>query len=373
MPMASAISIAIAASWIVTGSFSTISSVTGFWMRTESPRSPCSTPESQYPYRSGSGSSRWNLARRYATTFGARSSPASAIAGSPGSSCCSPKIRIETKNSVGTRVARRCSRYFSTSIHSQALHAHQAVGHRTQAGKLRGMRPQPIAVVQIHDRPLFRHFGCDLLEQPGALRRIERGARAVDEIVQLGLADAGVVQRLLAREVDMQVAVRIGAPAPGEHVGLELAFVGQVERGRELGGLDLDVEAGVLRHRLHHLRDALRVGGCRRHEREARVRHARGREQRLGLRHVALRHRDVPRVIAVGGGDPLVTGDGLAVHRDFYQRIAVERELEGLAHACVPAERILLREVALADIDGDALVADLDDAVDLEAAVAPQA
>ena len=34
---------------MVTGSFSRISSVTGFWMRTESPRSPCSTPESPVP------------------------------------------------------------------------------------------------------------------------------------------------------------------------------------------------------------------------------------------------------------------------------------------------------------------------------------
>ena len=35
---------------------------------------------------------------------------ASAIAGSPGRSCCSPKIRIETKNSVGAIVARRWRR-----------------------------------------------------------------------------------------------------------------------------------------------------------------------------------------------------------------------------------------------------------------------
>jgi hypothetical protein len=33
-----------------------------------------------------------------------------AVLGSPGRSCCSPKIRTETKNSVGTIVARRCSR-----------------------------------------------------------------------------------------------------------------------------------------------------------------------------------------------------------------------------------------------------------------------
>jgi hypothetical protein len=45
--MTTAISIAISASSIVTGSFSMISSVTGFWMRSESPRSPLATPPSQ--------------------------------------------------------------------------------------------------------------------------------------------------------------------------------------------------------------------------------------------------------------------------------------------------------------------------------------
>ena len=38
-------------------------------------------------------------------TFGSCSSPARIIAGSPGSSCCSPKISIDTKTSVGTIVA----------------------------------------------------------------------------------------------------------------------------------------------------------------------------------------------------------------------------------------------------------------------------
>jgi len=47
------------------------------------------------------------LPRRYATTFGSRSSPAIAIAGSPGSNCCSPKIITDTKKSVGMMAPRR--------------------------------------------------------------------------------------------------------------------------------------------------------------------------------------------------------------------------------------------------------------------------
>ena len=48
MPMASAITIAMAASCSVTGSFCLTSSSTGCWVRSDSPRSPLSTPPTQY-------------------------------------------------------------------------------------------------------------------------------------------------------------------------------------------------------------------------------------------------------------------------------------------------------------------------------------
>ena len=47
MPISSAISIASTASSMVTGSFCSTSSSTGCWLRTDSPRSPCSTPPTQ--------------------------------------------------------------------------------------------------------------------------------------------------------------------------------------------------------------------------------------------------------------------------------------------------------------------------------------
>jgi len=43
-----------------------------------------------------------------------------------------------------------------------------------------------------------------------------------------------------------------------------------------------------------------------------------------------------------------------------------------LAHARIAPDRVLLGEIALADVDVDALVAELDDLRDLEAAVALQ-
>jgi hypothetical protein len=48
----------------------------------------------------------------------------------------------------------------------------------------------------------------------------------------------------------------------------------RVERRRELGRLDFHVEAGILDHRLYNLRDFLRVGCCRSHQGEGRVRDA---------------------------------------------------------------------------------------------------
>src|ERR1051325_4197862 len=198
-------------------------------MRTESPRSPCSTPESQYPERTGNGSSRWNFSLRYLRTSSLRSSPARASAGSPGRSCCSPKIRIETKNSVGTIRARRCSRYFSIASlrHPQPLQPHHSVGHRAQAGELGAVAPQPMAVEDVTDRAVAVHLLGDLLVELDALRRVEGAARLVDELVDLRVAVARIVERRLAGEVDLQVAVGIGAAAPGEDVGLELALVGE--------------------------------------------------------------------------------------------------------------------------------------------------
>src|SRR6266404_7858119 len=51
-------------------------------------------------------------------TLGSRSSPAITSAGSPGSNCCSEKIRIDTKNSVGISCRIRLPRKFSMA------HAH---------------------------------------------------------------------------------------------------------------------------------------------------------------------------------------------------------------------------------------------------------
>ena len=106
-PITSAISIEHTASSAVTGSLLASSSETGIRLRSDSPKSPRRTLPIQRPYCTTSGRSRWYFARIAATTAGSCSSPASAIAGSPGKSCWSEKISTETTNSVGTSTASR--------------------------------------------------------------------------------------------------------------------------------------------------------------------------------------------------------------------------------------------------------------------------
>ncbi len=92
---------AITASWIVTGSFSPISSSTGCWVRRDMPRSPWSALPAQARYCTGMGSFRRYFSRRAAMTSGSRSSPAITRIGSPGSRCCRENTKMEIRITVG--------------------------------------------------------------------------------------------------------------------------------------------------------------------------------------------------------------------------------------------------------------------------------
>ncbi len=84
MPMASAMSIAIRLSWIVTTSFWPISAPTGEPSFIDSPRSPVTAELSHAQYCWGKGSFRRYFSRMNSMTSVFRSSPASAMAASPG-------------------------------------------------------------------------------------------------------------------------------------------------------------------------------------------------------------------------------------------------------------------------------------------------
>src|SRR5215475_14050095 len=100
-------------------------------------------------------------------------------AGSPGNRCCSEKIRIDTKNSVGTSWTMRRARKFSMaslvsrvppSLQLQPDHAHQAVLHLLVAFELVGMRDDDAAVIEIEDRLVFHRKLGQLLVDRLALR-----------------------------------------------------------------------------------------------------------------------------------------------------------------------------------------------------------
>src|SRR5450432_2542576 len=102
-------------------------------------------------------------------TVGSCSSPARIMAGSPGSSCCRPNTSIDTSTSVGTMVARRLTRKSSIVVSDQRAitprsgrqlqpgDAQQAVGDVAHAGEPGVVGPEPVAVIEIDDRPLLQH------------------------------------------------------------------------------------------------------------------------------------------------------------------------------------------------------------------------
>src|SRR5262245_8726356 len=106
-------------------------------------------------------------------------------AGSPGRSCCSEKIRIDTKNSVGTIWAMRRARKFSMvvpraaplSLQFQSDHAHEAVRHLLVAFELVRMRDDDAAMIEIEDRLILYLEPGQLLIDLLALGKISDKAR----------------------------------------------------------------------------------------------------------------------------------------------------------------------------------------------------
>src|SRR5882724_4885422 len=118
------------------------------------------------------------------------------------------------------------SRRFNTpnrSVELQSLNAHETVRHRAEPVELGGIGPQPMTMVEIHDRPILERDRRHLLEGLPPFAGVARRSRLVQELVDLRLAVAGVVERLLASVEAEDVSVGIGAPAPREDIRFELA------------------------------------------------------------------------------------------------------------------------------------------------------
>ena len=89
--------------------------VTGWPVRKDVPRSPCTTPRRNRRYCSRSGRSRPSLARSSATSCGDAASPSIACAGSPGMRWMSENTSVATPSSTGIVSARRRARNRSTA------------------------------------------------------------------------------------------------------------------------------------------------------------------------------------------------------------------------------------------------------------------
>ncbi len=200
-----------------------------------------------------------------------------------------------------------------------------------------------------------------------ALGRRGHGTRLDQDVLELRVAVLAPVDEAVASEPDRDVGVRIGTPAPDSEGSLVVALdVALGDRGR-LQHLDLDLDAGLGGHRLHHLGELLLGRGVGRVEREADLLGAGGREQRPGLGDVALRHRQGCVVPGAARGPGLVGGDELAVVDDLVDDLAVERQLERLAHARVLAQG--LGALAVGEIDRHRVVGGRRRAHDLGARV----
>src|SRR4051794_36547727 len=131
-------------------------------------------------------------------------------AGSPGSNCCSEKIRIETKNSVGMSWRMRRARKFSMassvslaqprSLQFQPDHAHQPVRHLLVAFELGRMRDQDAAVIEV-EQGLFVQLGLrQFLIDRLALREVGDQPGVVERLVGLSVAPGAVVLRCAGLE-----------------------------------------------------------------------------------------------------------------------------------------------------------------------------
>src|SRR5919202_5492782 len=357
------------ASSSVIGIRSTIVAPTLRPVRCETPKSPCTACPSQSPYCTGSGWSRPNFFVISARACGLRSSPASTSAGLPGRAWSPANTSTLARKTTISAAPDRRRRKLRTGLRAGRepglLEPQQAVAELLQPGHLLRHAREVVVVVEVDERRLLvehlRHLGVELA--PAAL--VEGRARLVEQRVDLRVGEARVVLRAGLSDELLDVAVGVDAARPSDLEDVEVAGVGLVERGRELGRLELHREAGVLGHRLDHLAEPERHGVGVQHEldRDRRLDAALG-DELLGLCDIAgralerlveerahWRDRPAPRRV--------VTRED-----DLVDRVAVERQGQRLAQLRVLGERRadvlhgLAEPVLVADVDRQALVAE---------------
>src|SRR5215469_2236122 len=386
MPISSAMPIEQRASSRVTGSFDASSSRTGIRLRIDSPKSPCRTLPIQIAYWTVAGSSRWYFFRIAATAAGSCSSPARAIAGSPGSNCCRQNTSTETRKSVGTRAASRRTtkrrsvmrepgpeRNWSTRPSGtrsggqpEALHADDAVRVRREALDLDAESGEHAPVPEVQARHVAQHDLGDLVVELLALGRVGDVSRLHEEGVDLGIAVFAVVLRAVAGDEGVHVAVGVGPAAPEREVRLEVSLVPGLEHRHVFLRLDGHGDSRLREHGLEHESGFLPITLGRHDQREGEIGLTRLLQELTGARDVALAHGQLGVVVGAGRIDPLVAGDVLVVEHRLDERLAIDGEIDGLTQPHV-REQLPLRPVG--KIQRNHRVAELGNAHDGEAIV----
>src|SRR5579883_869359 len=243
--------------------------------------------------------------------------------------------------------------------------AHEAVGIGLEAGELLRIAVNPLAVIEIDDRQIALRDRIDLVIELLARGGIARLARLVQQLVDLGVAVAPVIEVPLAGEEGIEVAVRIDAAAPADLIGFEVALLLAIEGGREFDGLDLDGDAGLLRHRLDDLGHLLVVARRRHHQLDRRIAVPRLLEELLGLGDVGAGYGEILVEPRAHRRERLIARKVLAIIDRLHERLAIDRQGERLADARILAED-RRRAGAVADVGGDADIADLGNRRDFE-------
>src|SRR5215471_3647661 len=396
MAMAIAIKRERHASSMVIGSFFATVFTTGSRVRIDSPRSPRTARRAQRRYCTGMGSRRPYFSRISSSPAASASVPAMTRAGSPGIMRTPVNTIMLITHSVTAEMTRRWIRKSSTvarpagsagrgapearaasggySVPGRALDADQAVGHRLVALQVLRERRDVVQVVEVDDvAPLADELVDGVLVERGALRLIGHLASPVERRVDGLVAGQGRVEAAAAGVELVDVGVGIHAAAPADQEGLQLPRVVLGERRGELGRPQRDVEPGLLRHPLDHLGDAAVLGVVDdRHLEALAAAEAGVGQELLRARHVA--HGTLPALVEERAHrrDRRAARRVLPVPRHLVQRLAVDGEVEGLAHARVVRERRaeVSRRLRLArlvvEVDGDPRVADARDARHLE-------
>src|SRR5713101_3535095 len=253
-----------------------------------------------------------------------------------------------------------------SSLELEALEPDDPVRIRREAPHPRAVSCEDAAVPEQDPRHLADHDLGGPVVELFALGRARGLSRFGQERVHLGIAVVAVVLRAVAGGEGENVAVGIRPAAPEGEVGLEVAPAPRLQHRDVLLRLDRHRDAGLGQHGLDDERGLLAVALGWHDQREGKRRLAGLAQELLGPRDIALPHRDLRVVVGARRAHELVPGNVLAVEDGLDDRLAVDRQVQRLAHSEV-RERLALRAVRY--VERDLLVAQLGDAGDPEPAV----